>query len=186
MRLFHASRKYFETPDLSKSSDLKDFGRGYYLTTSLEQAEDWAIRGLPENKKDTFGYIYEYGFDMNNTEKLNCKKLLLYDKEWLDFVAWHRNNIEQTIEYDLVYDRMADGKYAALTYMLNKYYMGRATAEETFALIKYKTDKYNQYCFKTETALTYLNRTSYAEVYNYRGRPHIIKWYKPRKDTGNG
>ena len=40
--LFHGSNYNFDTVDLSKSKDRRDFGRGFYTTTLSEQAEDWA------------------------------------------------------------------------------------------------------------------------------------------------
>ncbi|MDR3224721.1 MAG: DUF3990 domain-containing protein [Clostridiales Family XIII bacterium] len=36
--LYHGSNQLFDTVDLSKSRDKRDFGRGFYTTTIREQA----------------------------------------------------------------------------------------------------------------------------------------------------
>lgn len=42
MRLYHGTTNYFEEIDLTKSKLSKDFGRGFYLPTEVEQAKDFA------------------------------------------------------------------------------------------------------------------------------------------------
>jgi hypothetical protein len=42
MKLYHGSNCDFSIIDLSKSKDRRDFGKGFYLTTHKNQAEDWA------------------------------------------------------------------------------------------------------------------------------------------------
>lgn len=42
----------FEIPDLLQAKDFKDFGRGGYLTSNLEQAKKWAVRSLTNNSMD--------------------------------------------------------------------------------------------------------------------------------------
>jgi hypothetical protein len=41
MLLYHGSYMVVDTPDLSKCAARKDFGKGFYLTTSKRQAEDF-------------------------------------------------------------------------------------------------------------------------------------------------
>ena len=41
MTLYHGSYCEVREPDLSKCSKMKDFGRGFYLTTSRAQAESF-------------------------------------------------------------------------------------------------------------------------------------------------
>lgn len=42
MILYHGSTDIVEKPEIRKSSSNLDFGDGFYLTTSFEQAERWA------------------------------------------------------------------------------------------------------------------------------------------------
>lgn len=44
MILYHGSNVPIETVDLSKSNPFKDFGRGFYLTSMLDQAQKMAFR----------------------------------------------------------------------------------------------------------------------------------------------
>jgi hypothetical protein len=41
MLLYHGSYTAVNRPDLSKCAAKKDFGKGFYLTTSKKQAEDF-------------------------------------------------------------------------------------------------------------------------------------------------
>ena len=42
LTLYHGSNCNFNTVDLSKAKDKRDFGKGFYLTTLQSQAKDWA------------------------------------------------------------------------------------------------------------------------------------------------
>lgn len=42
MILYHGSYCIVENPDLQKCAKYKDFGQGFYLTTSKEQAKSFA------------------------------------------------------------------------------------------------------------------------------------------------
>ena len=109
-KLYHGTKYYFQEPDLNKSRYYKDFGRGFYLTTNEKQAGKWAVRNLAHNDRTHVAYIYEYDFQADSLEDLKILKLLECNKEWLDFVAYQRTHFEETIEYDLIFDKMADGQ----------------------------------------------------------------------------
>ena len=44
MLLYHGSLEKVEVPVLDKSKESNDFGKGFYLTSSYEQAKRWAVR----------------------------------------------------------------------------------------------------------------------------------------------
>ena len=44
MKLFHGSNTVVDRPDVARSRDRLDFGRGFYLTSVKKQAELWARR----------------------------------------------------------------------------------------------------------------------------------------------
>lgn len=174
--LYHGTNKYFEQPDLKKACDFKDFGRGFYLTTNEYQAKKQAIRKLNNNDKHQVGFIYEYEFELDNIEDLRVLKLLECNKEWLQFITYFRVNIEKTIDYDLIYDRMADGQRGELPDILNDYRQGKRGFEETIKLIKWEQQDRDQYCFKTPLALQKIKRKRWAEVHKINNNPKIIKW----------
>ncbi len=176
--LYHGTSIYFEEPDLSEAADFKDFGRGYYLTTNIEQAERWAIRTLNYNSMKDVAYLYEYEFDTNDLKGLRTLELLQYNKKWLDFIACNRTEIEREICYDLIYDRMADSRGMLLAKAIREYQGGFKTAAETLLIAKFKGNHYDQYCFKTSLALNTIKRKRYATLYNEGGNPKVIEWFQ--------
>ena len=50
MLLYHGSYCEVKTPNLAKCADRKDFGRGFYLTSSKEQAENFIQTSLKKAK----------------------------------------------------------------------------------------------------------------------------------------
>lgn len=177
MTLYHASKNFFEEPDLARARDYKDFGRGFYLTTNLEQALSWAARGLEENNINNCGYVYQYAFEIDNAKMLHCLELKVYNEEWVDTVAWYRNNVESHVKHELIYDRMADGHYRELVDVLQKYYRKKASVEDVLAIAVFMDSRKDQYCFKTKRALSCIERVRYAKIYNYNNHPKVIKWY---------
>lgn len=177
-KIYHGTSIYYEEPDLAEAADFKDFGRGYYLTTNESQAAKWAIRYLKDNDLNDTAYVYEYEFDTDNTKNLKTLELLVYNKEWLDFIAYNRTTKERDIQYDLVFDRMADSRGAVLTKAIRDYINKKKTAAETLAIARFRDNDMNQYCFKTKEALDKIKRTRYTEVYRLNGSPNPKHWYK--------
>lgn len=51
MTVYHASNFIIESPDIYHSRDLLDFGKGFYLTSLIEQAKKYAQRFLFQGDK---------------------------------------------------------------------------------------------------------------------------------------
>lgn len=157
--LYHGSDQYFDKFDLSKSIRTKDFGPGIYMTSNLNQARKWAVRKA-YRKRTTYVYKVPFFYQDNLKEKVFLK----YDKAWLDFILENRRgNIKESNEYDLIYDRMADGMgtNGKLDIVLPMYSHGDISAEEAIQKLMFQNG-YDQYCFKTDRALSQLdeeNRT---------------------------
>lgn len=177
-KLYHGTKAYFDVPDLKKARNRKDFGKGFYLTTNLEQAMKWAARRLPNNDNRYVAYVYEYEFNTDDTEELNVLELLEYNKEWLDFITPNRHEGEAVVVYDLIYDRMADSTGDELTANIELYWNKEKSAEEVLKVIKFREGNFDQYCFKTPKALDCLRRVRYAELYKLDRNLQICKWYK--------
>ena len=52
MKVYHASKFIIELPDVYHSRDLLDFGKGFYLTSLVEQAKKYAQRNRLRNPID--------------------------------------------------------------------------------------------------------------------------------------
>jgi hypothetical protein len=62
MKVYHASKFIIESPDIYHSRDLLDFGKGFYLTSLVEQAKKYAQRFLFQGDK---AYLNQYILDEN-------------------------------------------------------------------------------------------------------------------------
>lgn len=162
MRLYHGTKVLFEEIDLKKAKLGKDFGKGFYLTTNLAQALEWAKRGQQSRKT---GFVIEFEFDEKYLESsdLKIKKLTAYNKEWVEFVSLCRLELYDTTD-DIIYDRMADSKYNILTKALEKYYNGIYSIDAVLRIASFADKEYNQYCFKTEKSLRLLKKVGVISI----------------------
>ena len=86
MTVYHASNFIIESPDIYHSRDLLDFGKGFYLTSLIEQAKKYAQRFLFQGDKAYLNqYILDENLDReykilksasNLNDNLNCSKEL--------------------------------------------------------------------------------------------------------------
>ena len=93
--LYHGSYCEVKDPDLARCAKRKDFGQGFYLTTSKEQAESFlrtsiakaiATGTIGEGQK--FRYISTFEFKLSG--KLETHIFENADVEWLHCIAAHR------------------------------------------------------------------------------------------------
>ena len=66
LTLYHGSNYNFDIIDPSKSKDKRDFGKGFYMTTLREQAEDWAYVLFDRYKGDGI-FIYEIELELSES-----------------------------------------------------------------------------------------------------------------------
>ena len=97
MTVYHASKFIIELPDVYHSRDLLDFGKGFYLTSLVEQAKKYAQRFLFQGDK---AYLNQYILDEKIDKEYKIKNFIDYDEEWLDFVALCRLG-KQSSKYDI-------------------------------------------------------------------------------------
>lgn len=166
--LFHGTGQEFDTFDLSKAQGFKDFGKGFYLTTNLAQAQKWAQR---KGKMSGTAYIYRYNVSAVDARQWNILELLQYDEKWVNYIRDCRLKGLET-EHDIVYDRMADSRLDNISGLLQEYAMEQISAQDVIRGIKWsEKSKADQYCFKTEKALSLLKKR---------------KKYVQRKDPAEG
>ena len=159
MKIYHGSIEKVENPEIRESNRTLDYGRGFYTTTSYEQAEAWVRRRMSE-KKVSVGYVCVYEFDKDALQNLDA---LIFDSttdEWLDFVMKNRTQRGYVHEYDLVYGPVANDKvYAAFAL-----YEGGLIDKKTL-ISELKSDKLvDQYLFHTAKSLQYINYVEAMEV----------------------
>ena len=138
-------------PKILPASRLLDFGQGFYATSSLEQAENWA-RQVRKKRKSKDQIISIYEFDMPKAKKeLKLRQFSEPSPEWLRFVTACRGGTETGHDYDIVIGPVAnDNVYATI----QLYETGLLSEAET--IIRLKVEKiYDQILFHTELSLGY-------------------------------
>ena len=153
MILYHGSHKAIAKPNISFSRSNTDFGKGFYTTTTKEQAQRWT-----ERFKRRFGYgtISIYEADEKELRKnTSVLEFETYSVEWLQFIAQCRQGGMGT-NFDLVIGGVAnDDVYNTLTI----YFQGYIEKEEAIKRLRYEKPNI-QYCFRNqETIDTYLQFT---------------------------
>lgn len=111
MELYHGSLEIVNTPEIRVPDRTLDYGAGFYLTSSYEQAEAWVIRKLKGNLKRGFVNIYEY--DETAEENLKVLTFGKPDEEWLDFVMANRMDRYYIHDYDIVRGPVANDRVYA-------------------------------------------------------------------------
>ena len=84
MKLFHGSNTVVDRPDVARSRDRLDFGRGFYLTSVKKQAELWARRKAMRAGGRPLVNVYDF------TEGDVSGNVLVFeqnDREWVEFVC---------------------------------------------------------------------------------------------------
>ena len=95
MVLYHGSYCVVENPDLEKCAAFKDFGRGFYLTTSKEQAKSFAkISATKAKSRGIIPYDEEFAyisfFKVDNIDDLKSFAFETADVDWLHCIVAHR------------------------------------------------------------------------------------------------
>lgn len=169
MDLYHGSNQKVEDIDLSKCRPLKDFGKGFYLTTIKEQAfamADNTVRiygGRPVVSKFVFDESAFDNPDVNIREFSETPSL-----EWAKFVCNNRwRNIgdidkidcNRDNRYDIVIGPVANDKIAV---SLRLFINDLISDKELQKRLTYR-DVTNQYSFHTQKAIDYL---TFKEAYD--------------------
>ena len=151
MTLYHGSNLEIQSPKLLKNQRPLDFGRGFYTTSSLEQAEKWAKR-TTFIRKSGEAVVSCYSLDEGSMGGLKILHFLRPDSVWLDYVAKNRKDIHSTDSYDLVIGPVAnDQTFPTILLYLDGYIDAESAVRQ---LLPQKLK--DQYTFKTEKALSLL------------------------------
>ena len=119
MKLYHGSHIEVKNPKILISARVGDFGRGFYTTSSFEQARRWAqIRATQEDLSAELVTVFDVPDQLFIHPELRIKTFETADEEWLDFVLANRKNVDFEHEFDLVIGPVADDRVYVCLNML--------------------------------------------------------------------
>ena len=166
MRLYHGSFCEVLMPDLSKCARYKDFGQGFYLTSSKEQARSFAkistskAVGRDLISSQRYGVVSEYTFA--DPADLAVFDYPAADVNWLHCVVGHRRNrnfldvVEAMKAYDVISGKIAnDATNITITAYLDGLYgeIGSDSADSICISLLLPERLQDQFCFRTKKAL---------------------------------
>ena len=161
MLLYHGSNQEIMIVDLSQCKPFKDFGKGFYLTTIVEQAELMAKRTSMINSGSPVVTVFEY--DTTAGSNLAIKSFAEPSYEWALFVLNNRNryfrnyadpNNNHDNKYDIVVGPVANDDIALL---FRTFTSGYIDIDALVKGMKYKKLS-NQYSFHTKNAVSSLTK----------------------------
>ena len=161
MKLYHGSHLEVKNPKILISSRVGDFGRGFYTTSSLEQARRWAqIRAMQEDLSAGAVTMFDVPDQLFVHPELQIKSFENADEVWLDFVLANRKDVDFEHEFDLVRGPVANDRVYVCLNMLED-----GLADRETVIKKLKTYVLaDQILFHTAKSLLFLEYAATEEV----------------------
>lgn len=158
MKLYHGSLEVVSDPRIITPNRTLDYGRGFYTTTSYEQAEQWVRRR--KGTQHSVGYINVYELADILPDDIKQMRFETPTEEWVDFVM--RNRTEKGFEhsFDIVYGPVANDRvYAAFALYESNLLDKEGLIRELRAY-----ELVDQFLFHTEQSLQHLTFIEAKEV----------------------
>ncbi|MDO4796602.1 MAG: DUF3990 domain-containing protein [Coriobacteriales bacterium] len=169
LELYHGSYTKVPNPDLGKCARFKDFGRGFYLTTSLEQARSFSKlsarkavdRRVPDADSHK-AFVSRFVVEGTDFKQLRVLEFEDADTAWLRCVVAHRRRrsfpelVEQLAPFDVIVGKIAnDQTNITLALYMDGVFgaVGSAEAERACVTQLLPNRLRDQYCFRSERAL---------------------------------
>ena len=161
MKLYHGSHIEVKNPKIITSSRVGDFGRGFYTTSSLEQARRWAqIRARQEELSVGAVTVFDVPDDLFVHPELQIKTFETADDAWLDFVLANRKDVDFEHNFDIVLGPVANDRVYVCLNMLED-----GLADRETVIRKLKTYVLaDQILFHTAKSLLFLDYAATEEV----------------------
>jgi len=165
MVFYHGTSEIIDIIDFNRCRLRTDFGRGFYVSSKLGPAKEWAsgkagFSGIPTVMR------YDIKAEILDDKSLNILRFDRPSKQWLDFIRDNRrmdNNGMITIEprhsYDVVSGPIANDKVADVVAV---YCKGRISADDAIAKVQALQSVF-QLSLHTPLALSYVIRVSYSQ-----------------------
>jgi hypothetical protein len=167
MILYHGSNQDFDSVDLSKAKNRRDFGKGFYTTTIREQALQWGY-----NMFNRFGGngIFLYEFDFSPSAELKSRLFSNICDEWFDFILSNRVSDVLQHDFDFIQGPVANDK-TVLT--ITGFIDGLFTREEAMTRLRYAKSN-DQVSLHTQRAVSQLilkeKRKTHDDKIMYNGQ----------------
>lgn len=145
MRVYHSSTVIVEHPDIVHSRNYLDFGRGFYVTTLKQQAQQYAQRFILRGSK---AFLNEYEFDEGKLGMFSVKRFERYDEEWLDFVMACRSGRDESV-WEVVSGGIANDK---IFRTVDLFFAGDITRADALKRLSYEKPN-DQICLRSQHAM---------------------------------
>ncbi|MFA7175001.1 MAG: DUF3990 domain-containing protein [Kiritimatiellia bacterium] len=168
--VFHGGLTRVERIDFSRCSPGKDFGRGFYTTTSKEQAERFSkIKKKRAGAAEAFISVY----DCQLSADLLIHRFTAPDLGWLDFVLFNRGFLDKGKPVlspcprlpDIIIGPVANDTVGVVLGLLTNGAFGDPSSEtaKSIAITQLRTEKlFDQVFFATRAAASSL---TFKEAY---------------------
>lgn len=151
MIVYHGSYMEVRTPDVTRSRDNVDFGKGFYTTPIRAQAVQWAKR-FKAKKGNSILSTYEVDEERLRTTFL-VKEFDSYSDEWLDYIVACRSG-QCPRTYDVIIGGVANDKVFDT---IELFFDG--LIDKTVAIERLRYEKPNlQVCFCSQEAINHCVR----------------------------
>ena len=159
MKLYHGSNIEVKEPKILRSDRKLDFGPGFHLTSSLEQAQRWAEL-TAERRNAGHPVVTVYEFDETGSDQLKILRFESANRKWLNFIAANREGDIPESRWDLVIGPVANDRTMPV---IRLFLAGVYTPSETLRRLQVQK-LHDQYTFKTEISLQFL---TFTEIIDY-------------------
>ena len=159
MKLYHGSNVAVKDPRILQSDRRLDFGTGFYLTSSYDQAERWAFLTMKRRGAGT-PVITVYNLNESMLSSLNVIRFEKPTAEWLKFVSNNRNEKDFVDQSDLVIGPVANDRTMPV---IKLYLSGIYDEAETVKRLLPQKLK-DQFAFKSDKALQALSLSEVIEL----------------------
>ena len=159
---YHTSYKIIEQVDLSYGKKGNDFGLGFYLTSSENQAVGFVNAAIRKGRQSLdYGYVLSYR--LKDISGLGLFEFTTTTADWLHCICAYRSGFEKAYamweKYDILAGKVAnDDTNVTISFYLNGAY-GEVGSDRAVAaaLEQLRPDVLeDQICIKTEIALSRL------------------------------
>lgn len=156
--------------DLSKARYRTDFGKGFYVTDNLKQAEQWAIgqtKAAKVARLDEIGnepVVVYFQLDIKKLKSLSAKQFVQPNQEWAEFIFNCREKglkKELYHDYDYTVGPLADGRTNILVQEMSE---GLISLSEFLEGIKPYHYKNSQLALHTQKAINCLTVVGVKEI----------------------
>lgn len=156
MKLFHETNIDFDNIDLKMSKPNKDFGQGFYLSDTRQQAEELAMARVELTGGNPVVIEYDFDEELLHDKSLKVKLFEEYTEDWANFILINRNSTNGHIhDYDIVFGPIANDRVGRQLWRYRNHDIDMSTLVKNLKFMKGITF---QYFFGTERAIKHLKK----------------------------